>query len=112
MQELLFDQQIQIAGGGNAGHPEIAHDKVDLGVGVVEEIVQQILAVDLGQPGANALLVAGHQLLDAGDERYGALGRVDHRIEHVEQPGLPVTGIAHCLQFAVVTPLVVNKVAA
>ncbi|MNJ49385.1 hypothetical protein D3C77_446110 [compost metagenome] len=112
MQESLLDQQIQIAGGGDAGHPEIAHDKVDLGVGVVEEVVEQILTVDLGQLFADALLVAGHQLLDAGDERYGALGRVDHRIEHVEQPGLPVTCVTHRLQFAVVAPLVLDKVAA
>ena len=58
-----FGQNVQIFGGGDARHAQVPLHKLDLGIGVHEQVVDQILAVKLVAC-ANALLVVKQRSLD------------------------------------------------
>ena len=56
-------QRIHVLGRGQPGHLEVALHEFDLGVGVREQIVDQVLTVEL-EAGADAVLVVEQRRLD------------------------------------------------
>src|SRR5690606_29525898 len=86
----------------------IFNDEVNLGVRMIKQIVEQILAVQLGKLLANIMLYLLHQGFHFGNQRNGVLRGVDNAVEHKQQPGFPVAGLSHRLQVRVVVRLAVN----
>jgi len=72
---------------------------------VAEQVVEQVLRIDPGVVGAQALLEIGHQAVDRLDQAERLLRGLGDAAHHVEQPRLPVAGIAHRLQQPVIVRL-------
>lgn len=85
---LVFDQQmdadqfIEVARGGDAADPQFRHDKIHLRVRVTKKVIEQILAVNLGQFSAHFLLEGQHQVADALNEQHGLPSCLLHPLQH------------------------------
>ena len=77
-----------------------------------EDIIQKILAVDLGQFLANPVLVGHHDFLDGLDNPNGLTGRGLHPLQHIQEPLLQIPGIANSLEQTVIFRLIVDNITA
>lgn len=111
LQEPFLDQLLQVVGGGLPGHAQVIPDELNPGVGVAEEVVQQILGVELRELGAHALLHICHLLPDSLHQRKGRSGGLLDSLKHIEHPGLPVVLFSHRLKQPVVLGFVLVDMA-
>ncbi len=63
-QKFMLNQEIKVLACSNAANLQIGHNEIDLGVGVFEQVVQQLLTVDFWQLPTDALFIGLHQMLD------------------------------------------------
>lgn len=110
-EETRVAQFIEVAGGGYAGDIQVLLDELDLGVGVVEEIVDQVLAVKTVLL-ADALLVVLKSAFDTGNGVNGLDRGLLDSCEDVVDPLFPSVICAHFLQEAVVVLFRLQDVAA
>lgn len=71
-------------------------------VGMPEEIVEQILAVEPGKFGSHAVFDRCHLAVDAVNQLQRHCGGLSNGIEHEDDPVLPVAGGPHRLQESVI----------
>jgi len=101
MQESAFRQFVQIFGGTGAGNVQRSHQEIDFCVGMVEQVVNQILAVET-EVLPDAVFVVQHRLMDVLHGIDAVLGGLFHGFQHIQQPIFPFTRIAYVLQQAVI----------
>src|SRR5690606_569714 len=101
VEQAVGRQGIQVAGGGDARHTQFALRELHPRVGMVEQVVDQVLAVE-AVAGADALFGLPQQFLDRlhGGDGFGRGG--SDGVEHVDHPFLPGIVVSHRLQQAVV----------
>ena len=104
-------QRLQIARRRVAMDGEVGHHKLDLRVGVAEQIVQQILAVDTGEFAAHPVVMTQHQVAHAEDKSRGLPGGLLDAGQQAKHPFLPGFLFAHGLQQPVILRLVLIDVA-
>ena len=104
-------QCIQVLGGRDARHLQVALQEVDLGIRVREQVVDQVLAIKLVLC-PDAVLVVKQRRLDGvdGGQRLG--GGLLHGVQHVQHPVFPVVIVTHGLQQVVIVGLGAHDVLA
>lgn len=111
VQESTFSKGVEILGCGEPGYPKIVLQEFDLGIGVAEQVVDQVLTVEL-VPCTDAVLDVEHCGLDGVDGGDGFARGLFDRGQHVEHPFLPSIVLTHGLQQAVVVRLGLHDIAA
>jgi len=110
-QHTIGSQHVEVLRGCKAGHAQVTAQEIHPRARMVEQVVDQVVAVELAFA-TNALLGLLQQGLDSlyRGQCLGCSGF--HRLQHVQHPILPVVVIAHALQQAVVVRLGADDVTA
>ncbi len=111
-QQAALRQFVEIFGRGRARYGQFGLHVIDPCIRVAEQVVEQVLRIDSGVVGAQALLEIGHQAVDRLDQAQRLLRGLGNAAQHVEQPRFPVAGIAHRLQQPVIVRLAAGDEAA
>ena len=89
MQESTFCQFVQIFGGTGAGNFQRFHQEIDFCVGMIEQVVNQVLAVEV-EVFPDAVFVVQHRLMDVLHGIDAVLGGLFHGFQHIQQPTFPI----------------------
>lgn len=110
-QEPILGELVQVARCCGARHLQVLLHIFDPRVGVSEQVVDEVLAVEpVLRP--DAVLVVLKRLLDGTDGLDAFGGGVLHHVQHVEHPVLPGVLFPHGLQQPVILSLGLNDPAA
>jgi hypothetical protein len=110
-QKALFRELIQVLRCGQPGNVQVILKVFNLGVGMPEQVVQQVLAVNFRQLRPDAVFAVQYQGFYGVDRPDGLPGRAFHAVQHVHYPAFPVIHIPHPLQQAVIFALASDNVA-
>ncbi|GCD64223.1 hypothetical protein NBRC3278_3316 [Acetobacter pasteurianus NBRC 3278] len=110
-QQTFLRQLIEIFPSRLTRDVQIRLDILDFRVGMPEQVVQQLLAVNLGQLCAHPLLHGGHLRPHAFNQLQGDPGCLGHGTQHVEDPRFPCAFIPHLLQQTIIFILMAGDVA-
>jgi len=91
-------QRVEILRCGYSRDIEISRHEPDLGIGIREEVVDQILGVHLRELSPNAVLHLEQGRSDFADLLDAVPCARGHGVQHVENPVLPAPIVPYCLQ--------------
>lgn len=111
LQKAGGSERLEILARSQTRDAEVPLNELDLRVGLREEVVDQILAVE-PEPLAYPVFRGQQRLTDSNDRPDRVPRRVLDRLEHVEHPLLPSVPLAHGLQEPVIVALSTNNVPA
>ena len=108
-QKTRFCQRVQVARGRHPRNLQITLQKLDLGIRVAEQVIDQVLAVKLVLF-ANAVFVVHQRGLDGLHRPQSSTSGDLHRFQHVKHPVFPNVVHPNALQQVVISALVAHNV--
>tara|TARA_R110002167_G_scaffold111469_3_gene283232 strand:- start:113 stop:511 length:399 start_codon:yes stop_codon:yes gene_type:complete len=88
-EQFHVDELVKVFAGSQAAYLKVFHDKLDFGVGVIEQIVDQFMTVYFWLFGMNGVFEAFHQGVDLFHQLHRVLRSHGNTLHHVKQPGFP-----------------------
>lgn len=87
----------EVVAGGLARHAEVVHDEFDLGVRMPEQVIEQVLAIQFGVIGSDAVFILLHELPDLAGQFDILPGGFCYTCQYVHDPILPGALFTDCL---------------